>query len=87
MTTDIQVYANKGFSYTQETGTTNIVLQDIDPSQVLNEFTVDERLESLELSDVADYLAKKEAEAMEDSEYELDDSEWRESFNGLTVRG
>ena len=64
MTEHLQVYA-KRFTSAYESGTQNVILSGIDPSQVLNEFTVEERLESLELSDIADYLTMKTKEAME----------------------
>lgn len=65
MTEHIQVYA-KMVNVDAEMGVSNVGLSGIDASQVLNEFSVEERLESLELSDIADYLTKKENEAIEE---------------------
>jgi len=53
MTEHIQVYA-KMVNIDAEMGVSNVDLAGIDASQVLNEFSVEERLESLELSDIAD---------------------------------
>jgi len=67
MTEHIQVYA-KMINIDAEMGVSNVDLAGIDASQVLNEFSAEERLESLELSDIADYLTKKSQEAMEYAE-------------------
>jgi len=89
MTEHIQVYA-KMVNIDAEMGVSNVDLAGIDASQVLNEFSVEERLESLELSDIADYLTKKSKEAMEDDDdTQLDEminrGEWQPALDSLTV--
>ena len=63
-TTQIQIYATD-FKSTAEHLTHNITLDGIDADQILNEFTIDERLESIDLGDIADYLTKKQNEELE----------------------
>lgn len=66
MTEQIQVYANSVMS---ESGhdQSNVLLTGIDPSQVLAEFSVEERLDSIDFGDIVDYISnvKKEQEELD----------------------
>ena len=64
MTEQIEIYA-KGITTEAQSNITNILLTGIDASQVLSEFTTEERLDSVDPGDIADYLTKLQNEERE----------------------
>lgn len=52
---NIQIYTNKVQVFV-ERDTANVWLNNVDPSQVLSEFSAKDKLESIELDDIYAYL-------------------------------
>lgn len=89
MTTSIQVYATN-IRIESENEQSNVTLSGIDPSQVLGEFSVEERLESIDFEDLVAYVEQEQqietAELYRDLADEAFGTSVSESLDNLTIR-
>lgn len=89
MTTSIQVYATN-IRIESENEQSNVTLSGIDPSQVLGEFTLEERLESIDFEDLVAYVEQEQRIENEELYRDLADEAFgmsvSESLDNLTIR-
>mgnify|MGYP007117540216 CR=1 FL=1 len=85
MTDEISIYATKVITEGEQ-----ITLSGFDTSQIVAEFNVEELLECMELSDIADYLTKKTNESLEDDSLlnaVMNRDDWQGNFDAIAMWG
>lgn len=59
---NLQVYARQALIDPSDTRDFDVYLRDIDTSSVLSQFSSEDKLESMELSDIIRYVTRKQRE-------------------------
>lgn len=59
---NLQVYARQALIEPSDTTDFDVYLKGIDPSNVLSQFSSEDKLDSIELSDIIDYITRKQRE-------------------------
>lgn len=59
---NLQVYVRKAIIEPSDSTDFDVYLEGIDPSNVLGQFSSEDKLESMELSDIIDYVTRKQRE-------------------------
>lgn len=59
---NLQVYAQQALIEPSDTTDFDVYLKGVDPSNVLGQFSSEDKLDSMELGDIIDYVTRKQRE-------------------------